>query len=313
MADCLLCAGSHADEVEACPQLRRGQTISGKYALGPLLGVGGIAAVYAARHVVLGRDVALKILHQRFATDRELSARFVREARETAALGHPAFVAVYDAGTSEDGCAFIEMDRLNGTDLFTVRREQGPLAVERVVGITLVVLDALAAMHARGVIHRDMKSANIFLDQGPAGEQIKILDLGFAKANDELQLTQKDHVLGTPFYISPEQYLDPSAVDARADLFSLGVVMFETLTGTWPYAWTDKRDLLRKVMKGELERHPATRRPDVPAWLDDVVAKALAHRREDRFGSAAEMRAAIERAGQAPDDKPGLLRRLFGR
>jgi len=131
---------------------------------------------------------------------------------------------------------------------------------------------------------------------------------GFAKVEDELKLTSKEHILGTPFYISPEQYLDPHAVDARADLFSLGIVMFETLIGDWPYTWETKRELLGKVMKGDLERHPATRRPDIPPWLDAIVARALAHAREDRFESAAAMKAALE---QGPE-KPGILRRLFG-
>src|SRR5690606_31442548 len=120
-----------------------------------------------------------------------------------------------------------------------------------------------------------------------------------------------EQVLGTPMFISPEQYLDPSAVDARADLFSLGIVMFEQLTGTWPYEWKTKRDLLGKVMAGELERHPATRRPDIPEWLDAIVARALAKAREDRFESALEMKEALERGGQRPS-RPSLIGRLFG-
>jgi serine/threonine-protein kinase len=312
MADCQLCGGSHRDEASACPQVRTGQTIAGKYVIGPLLGVGGIAAVYAAEHPVLRREIALKVLHKRFATDHELGSRFVREARETAALGHPAFVRVHDAGATDDGCAYIEMDRLEGSDLYKLRTEHGPLDPERMVRISIDVLDALAALHARGVIHRDLKSSNIYLVPRPeGGESVKLLDLGFAKVEDELKLTQKDHMLGTPFYISPEQYLDPSAVDTRADLFSLGIVMFEALTGTWPYEWTNKRDLLGKVMKGELERHPASRRAEVPGWVDEVVAKALAHRREDRFESALAMKAALEQR-EGGDDKPGFFRRILG-
>jgi serine/threonine-protein kinase len=307
MADCQLCAGQHADG-EQCPQLRTGQMID-KYVVGRLLGVGGIAAVYAAEHPVLQRKVALKVLHQRWAYDPELTQRFVREARETAALGHPAFVQVHDAGTTADGCAFIEMDRLEGRDLLGLRKQFGPLEHERVTRIAIHVLDALAALHARGTIHRDLKSANIYLVPSPEGEQIKLLDLGFAKANDELALTQKDQMLGTPFYISPEQYLDPTAVDARADLFSLGIVMWESLVGDFPYEWQNKRDLLSKVMNGKLERHPAARRPDVPDWLDAIVARALAHDKADRFESALAMKEALEK--QEPPEKPGLLKRIF--
>lgn len=278
--------------------------------IGHVLGIGGIAAVYAAEHPVLKKAVALKILHKRFANDQELANRFVREARETAALGHPAFVQVHDAGVTDDGVPYIEMDRLEGRELYSLRKEAGPLAPERVVPIAVQVLDALVALHARSVIHRDIKSQNIYLVPSPHGDQIKLLDLGFAKVEDELKLTSKNHVLGTPLYISPEQYLDPSAVDARADLFSLGIVMFELLTGEWPYAWETKRELLGKVMKGELERHPMNRNPTTPTWLDAIVAKALAHKREDRFADAATMKAALELG--PPPGKSGILRRLFG-
>lgn len=309
MADCQLCGGNHPDSVPVCPQARTGQQHD-KYILGPLLGIGGIAAVYAATHPVLGREIAVKILHKRFSKDAELAARFVREARETAALGHPAFVRVYDAGTTADGCAFIEMDRLQGEELYALRKAAGPMPPERVIALAIGILDALAALHSRGVVHRDLKTQNIYVMPAPTGEQVKLLDLGFAKALDNLQLTSKDHILGTPFYISPEQYLDPSAVDGRADLFSLGIIMFELLVGDWPYEWSNKRDLLGKVMKGDLERHPKARRDDVPGWLDAIIAKALAHKREDRFASADAMKAALE-AGPPPE-KSGLFGRLFG-
>jgi serine/threonine-protein kinase len=311
MGDCQLCGSHHRDDNAPCPQQRTGQTLAGKYTIGPVIGIGGIAAVYSARHPVLGRDIAVKILHSRFAKDRELATRFVREARETAALGHPAFVHVHDAGVTDDGVPYIEMDRLEGRELYGLRKELGPLDPARVVRIAIEVLDALVVLHARGVIHRDIKTQNIYLVPGPDGvEHVKLLDLGFAKVEDELALTSKDHILGTPFYISPEQYLDPHAVDARADLFSLGIVMFETLVGDWPYEWQTKRELLSKVMKGELERHPANRRADVPTWLDAIIARSLAHAREDRFESAAAMKSALEQG--PPKEKSGILRRLFG-
>jgi eukaryotic-like serine/threonine-protein kinase len=308
MADCQLCASAHPDGAP-CPQARTGQRV-GDLVIGPVLGIGGIAAVYSAEHPMLRRASAVKILHKRFANDRELANRFVREARETAALGHPAFVSVHDAGTTEDGCPFIVMDKLEGRELYTMRKEAGPLEPERVVPIAIQILDALVVLHARGVIHRDIKTQNIYLVPSPEGDKVKLLDLGFAKVEDELKLTSKNHVLGTPFYISPEQYLDPSAVDQRADLFSLGIVMFELLTGEWPYAWESKRDLLGKVMKGELERHPMNRNPTVPTWLDAVVAKVLSHKREDRYANAAEMKAVLEQG--PPPSKSGILRRLFG-
>ncbi|MBA3457523.1 MAG: serine/threonine protein kinase, partial [Deltaproteobacteria bacterium] len=293
---------------------RTGETVAGKYHVGALLGVGGMAAVYSARHSVLQREIALKILHKRYATDRELGARIVREARETAAMGHPAFVDVHDAGVTEDGCAYIEMESLDGRDLHSIRKSDGALDPQRVVTIAVAVLDALEAMHARGVVHRDIKSSNIYISPGADGrDKVKLLDLGFAKVEDELKLTAKNQLLGTPFYISPEQYVDPTSVDARSDLFSLGVVMFEVLTAKWPYSYVSKKELLSKVVKGDLERHPARQKPELPAWLDLIVARALAHSRDQRYASASEMKDALERAAFPDAPKPGLFRRLFGR
>lgn len=319
MATCQLCDVAHPGGPEDCPERRTGETIAGKYLVGPLLGAGGICAVYGATHPILRREVALKVLHKRFATDHELSARLVREARETAAIGHPAFVAVHDAGTTEDGCAYIEMDCLDGHDLQTLRKAEGPLEPTRAVSIAIAVLDALEALHARGVIHRDLKSANIYVARDASGtERIKLLDLGFAKVEDEMQLTAKNQLLGTPFYISPEQYVDPTSVDARSDLFSLGVVLFEVLTASWPYSYQSRKELLGKVIKGDLERHPARRRPELPGWLDLIVAKALAHDRAHRYESASAMRHAFVRALEETRDppktaRPGLLRRWFRR
>ena len=306
MPDCQLCGSSHPAE---CPQLRTGQLLD-KYTIGTMIDIDDIATIYTAEHPVLRTHVAVKILHKRFASDRELASRFVREARETAALGHPAFVRVHDAGTTDDGCPYIEMDRLEGRELYSLRKEIGPMDPDRVIAIAVQILDALVVLHERGVIHRDIKSQNIYLVPSPSGDRVKLLDLGFAKVEDELALTSKQQVLGTPLYISPEQYLDPHAVDGRADLFSVGVVLFETLTGEWPYTWESKRELLGKVMKGELERHPANKRADIPSWLDAIVARALAHSRDDRFESAAAMKAALE-AGPPPA-KSGILRRFFG-
>ena len=302
-----MCGAVHPKWATQCPETRTGETILGKYEIGPVLGLGGMAAVYAARHTVLRRDIALKVLHKRFAVDKELGARFVREARETAATGHPAFVGVHDAGITEDGCAFIEMERLAGRDLYTIRKTEKFISPERCVKISIQVLDALEVIHTRNVIHRDLKSANIYIE-GPE-ERVKLLDLGFAKASDDLKLTSPNALLGTPFYISPEQYIDPTTVDARADLFSLGIVMFEVLTGEWPYTYDSKRDLLSKVMFGQLERHPAARRDAVPPWLDQVVARALALDREKRYENAGAMRAALMRK----PTKSGIFRRLFGK
>ena len=308
MPGCQLCGGEHAVGPEACPDLRLHQTIAGKYVVESLLGCGGICAVYAVHHKTLRRDVALKIVHQRFAGDPELGARMVREARETAAINHTAFVPVFDAGIADDGCAYIEMGRLDGRDLYSIRTGDGPLLPDRAAMIAIDVLDALEALHARNIIHRDLKSSNIYIEPG---EKVRLLDLGMAKVADEYNVTAPNQLLGTPFYISPEQLFDPRSVDGRTDLFALGVVLFEVLTGEWPYQYEGKKELLKRVMKGEIERHPAARNDDVPIWLDHVVARALAFNRDHRFASATEMRGALERGTRRKS--PSLLKRLFGR
>ena len=307
MAGCQLCGSDHEGGLQTCPKTRVGRTIANKYELVSLIGAGGIAAVYEAHHRLLRRDIALKILHPRFARDPELATRFVREARETAALGHPAFVAVHDTGVAEDGCAYIEMSRLEGRDLWSIREQEGVMAPARAVTIAIAVLAGLEALHKRGVVHRDLKSANVFIEAGTGN--VKLLDLGFAKVTDEHAVTDPEQLLGTPLYISPEQCFDPRQVDARADLFSLGVLLFENLTGSWPYTWSSKRELLKKVMTGDLERRPATRRPEIPAWLDDVIARSLAFDREKRFANAAEMREALERG--ARPQRTSLIKRLL--
>jgi eukaryotic-like serine/threonine-protein kinase len=307
MAGCQMCGADHDAGPDRCPTSRVGRTVANKYKLVSLIGCGGIAAVYEAHHALLRRDVALKILHPRFAKDPELAMRFVREARETAAIGHPAFVAVHDAGVDEDGCAFIEMARLEGRDLFSIREAEGSIEWARAVKVAIDVLSGLEALHRRGVIHRDLKSANIFIEAGT--DRVRLLDLGFAKVTDEHAVTDPEQLLGTPLYISPEQCFDPRQVDGRADLFSLGIVLFETMTGTWPYTWASKRELLRHVMKGELERHPAKRRAEIPAWLDDIVARSLAFDRDKRWSNATEMRQALERGGRT--QRPSLLKRLL--
>jgi eukaryotic-like serine/threonine-protein kinase len=306
MAGCQMCGTDHEGGPGTCPKSRVGRVIASKYELVSLIGCGGIAAVYEAHHTSLRRDVAIKILHARFARDPELAARFVREARETAALGHAAFVAVHDAGVAEDGCAFIEMARLEGRDLWSIREADGVIDPARMVAIAIEVLGGLEALHKRGVVHRDLKSANVFIE---VSGHVKLLDLGFAKATDEHAVTDPEQLLGTPLYISPEQCFDPRQVDGRADLFSLGVLLFENLTGAWPYTWSSKRDLLKKVMTGDMERNPATRRPEVPAWLDDAIARSLAFDREKRFANATQMREALERG--ARPGRTSLLKRLL--
>ncbi len=310
MADCSWCDDHHPRGAPECPGHRVGTTIAGKYRVHAVLGMGGMGAVYRADHIGLGRPVALKLMHREISGDAEMAGRFSREARELAALGHRGIVDVRDTGVAEDGGFYIEMELLTGRDLRSLLRE-GPLPVDRAVAIAIEVLDALATVHGRGVIHRDLKSPNVFLARDGDRERVVLLDFGFAKANDAQQLTQPGELLGSPLYMSPEQCRDPASVDARADLFSLGVILFEMLTGTWPYAGRSFRELTRQILRGEIQRRPAELRPDVPAWLDDVVARNLAFERNERHPSAEAMKTALS-AGPPPPPK-SLISRLLGR
>ena len=314
MPGCQLCGGDHAVGPEGCPELRLHETIAGKYVIESLLGCGGICAVYAAHHKTLRRDIALKVVHKRFARDAELGARFVREARETAAIGHPAFVPVFDAGIAEDGCAYIEMDRLDGRDLYAIRTDDGPLAPERAVTIAIDVLDALEAL-ARARHHPPRPQELEHLRRRPGEKRPRCSTSGSPRSPTSQASTAPNQLLGTPFYISPEQLFDPRSVDARADLFALGVVMFEVLTGDWPYAYEGKNELLRRVMKGEIERHPAARddrsRSGSITWSrvrSRSIARTGSRRRRrcarrSSAGSATEARRAVPAAACSAADE----------
>jgi serine/threonine-protein kinase len=291
---CALCDDLHPEGARECPARRVGTTVAGKYHLTGILGIGGMAAVYEARHTLLGRTVALKMVHWDRSKDVELAGRFLREAREMAGLGHVCIPAVHDTGIAEDGSPYIEMERLVGETLYALRKREGQFSPARTVAITGQILDALTLIHARNMIHRDLKSPNVFVLRDPGYERVKILDFGFAKVADGQALTRANQLLGSPMFMAPEQCIDPTQVDARADIYSLGVIMFELLTGQWPISFTSKRELIRKVMQGEVTRNPREVRPDVPPRLDALVARALARNRQSRPASAGEMRCELD-------------------
>ncbi len=309
--DCSLCDDLHPRGAPECPGRRVGTVVAGKYRVERILGIGGVGVVYSAIHEVLRRPVALKMIHPQFAYDKELCARFVREAREQAAIGHPGIVDVRDSGVAEDDCCWLEMERLEGRDLYAVIEADGPLSIERTTAIARDILNTVAVVHARGVVHRDLKSPNIFLATTPTSDCVKILDFGFAKVDDDLQLTMPGEQLGTVIYMSPEQYQDSRTVDHRTDLYAIGVIVFEMLTAKWPLEWTSKPELRRKLLTNDVERHPRTKRTDVPEWLDAIVAKAMARDRDQRFATAGEMLAALDRGPPDPPARPSLLERLF--
>jgi eukaryotic-like serine/threonine-protein kinase len=268
--------------------------LDGKYRLRGTLGAGGMGIVYDGENIAIGRRVAVKLLHPRYARYPELVERFEREARAAARIGHPNIVDVLDMGRA-DGVPYIVMEHLEGEVLYD-RIARGNLAPADAIALLLQILDALAAAHAAGIVHRDLKPENVFVARRvDGGELAKILDFGVAKFSDagqDARLTVDGFVVGTPSYMSPEQAAGLPSVDERTDVYSAGVLLYEVLSGRLPHEGTDPSRLLRAI----ISRSPPPLdeiAPWVPAPLALVVGKAMARAPEDRYQSAAAFLAAL--------------------
>jgi predicted Ser/Thr protein kinase len=267
-----------------------GDTLGG-YTLESLLGRGGMGSVYLATHERLGRRVALKVIAPELAHDDDFRVRFLREARLAASLDHPHVIPVYDAG-EVDGVLFIAMRYVRGSTLQRVLRDAGPLRVAETVRIAEQVGSALDAAHAAGLVHRDVKPANVLLAE-PDGH-VYLCDFGLAKPMSSTSTTQTGFFLGTADYSAPEQ-IEGRSVDARADVYSLGGVVFHCLTGRPPFM----RDTEFAVLQAHLGDPPplvSELRPELPLEVDRVVATALAKRPEARYASAGTLARALREA-----------------
>jgi serine/threonine-protein kinase len=262
--------------------------IDNRYSLGALLGIGGTAEVYLAHDEILDRDVALKVLRRQHAENEEFIKLFRREARSAAALNHPNVVPVYYWGRSEDGRYYMTMEYISGGTLKD--RVGGPLDPSTVAGLGLQVADALRSAHERAVIHRDVKPHNILLTE--AGDA-KVADFGIARATNATTTSQSSPFMGTAGYMSPEQAKGES-VGPASDLYSLGVVLYEALTGELPYSAEDPVALAMKHLN-ELPRSPREANPEVPKDLAALTLKLLAKRPEDRYPNASALAEDLER------------------
>ena len=273
----------------------------GPYRLQKLLGEGGMGMVYRARHVVTGQTVALKVLHPRIIEREDHRARFLREGRILTRLEHPNIVKVFETGEI-DGRGYISMELLDGMPLRQLVRGahgQGPLPPAAVRDLLRVVCGALAYVHRHGIVHRDVKSDNLFLLTDETGweRRLKLTDFGLARATDMDTVTARRSLLGTLAYMPPEQ-LRGQGPDARSDLYSLGVVAYEALTGRLPFEADDEGTLLAKIQAGD-PAPPRELRPEIPIPLERLVLRMLARSPEERPASAEELEAALA------EDLPG--------
>jgi serine/threonine protein kinase len=273
-----------------------GRVLDDKYRLDERLGEGGMGTVYRATHLLIDRSVAIKVLNQRFVEDEAARERFRREARAAGRLQHPNIAAVTDFGQTADGLVYIVMELLEGRSLREVIATDVPLDVARAVSLMLQISGAVAAAHEAGIIHRDLKPGNIHIVQRrnlpPA---VKVLDFGIAKlatdGTDEPEvhaLTQTGVMIGTPRYMSPEQ-CDGARLTPTADVYSLGIILYELLTGTTPFNGPTPLSVALQHSSKEPTR-PRELRPAIPAALEAVVLHALAKKPDERPADAGEFR-----------------------
>src|SRR5690349_17880374 len=274
-----------------------GRTFDTRYVIERKLGSGGMADVYLAEDQELGRQVALKLLDDRHASDEQFVERFRREAQSAAGLNHPSIVSIFDRGYAE-GTYYIAMEYLDGRTLKELLVKNGPTPVPIAIDYARQILGALAFAHRNGIVHRDIKPHNIVV--GSDG-RLKVTDFGIARSGAS-QMTEAGSIVGTAQYLSPEQARG-APVDPRSDLYSLGIVLYEMLTGTVPYTGEAPAEVAMKHLRAVAEP-PSTFRPEVPRDLDAVVMRALAKEPEDRYSSAEEMEADLARVARGAAISP---------
>jgi beta-lactam-binding protein with PASTA domain/predicted Ser/Thr protein kinase len=281
------------------------KTYGGRYAVVEPIGSGGMAEVYLARDELLGREVAVKVLSERLSRDRSFVERFRREAQAAAGLSHPNIVSLYDYG-SDEGTYFIVMEHIDGSSLADVVHHEGPLLPERAAEIASDVAKALERAHRAGLVHRDVKPSNIMLT---SHGQTKVTDFGIVRAlggDGEQTMTQTGMVIGTASYLSPEQ-AQGNPVDARSDVYALGCVLYEMLTGRPPFTGDTPLSIAYKQVREDPEL-PSAVNPDVPSAMDAITMKALAKNPDNRYSSAGEMQEDLQRflSGQSVQATPLL-------
>jgi serine/threonine-protein kinase len=278
--------------------VREGELIAGKYRVEGVIGVGGMGVVVAARHEQLDQRVAIKLVRDQVLRNPEAVQRFLREARAAAKLKSEHAARVLDVGTLDSGVPYMVMEFLEGCDLAQMLEKRGPLPVDLAAEWVAQACEALAEAHAAGIVHRDLKPQNLFLARSVGGgTAVKVLDFGVSKSAEALTggpgaLTRTRSMLGSPLYMAPEQMRSSRDVDARADVWALGIVLFELLTRRLPFEAETLPELCLKVVS-EAPLQLSVVRPDVPATMCQIVARCLEKDRDRRFANAAELAAAL--------------------
>jgi serine/threonine-protein kinase len=283
-------------------ELLPGALLAGKYRIERLLGRGGMGAVYAAQHELLCRRVAVKLLLTDTNQNPDGLQRFLNEARAAARLDSEHVARVMEFGTLDDGVPFMVLEYLEGQDLAELLVARGPLPVSEAVDYILEACEGLAEAHANGIVHRDLKPSNLYLARGRDGtSRIKVLDFGISKVSDDSltpkALTSTRGMLGTPLYMSPEQFSRPKEIDARSDIWQLGVNLYELLAGSPPFVRETLGEQISAIMHDPVPPL-AERRPEVPAELEQAIRRCLERDVSLRFASVAEVAESIAPFGR---------------
>ncbi|MBU1428938.1 serine/threonine protein kinase, partial [Myxococcota bacterium] len=273
-----------------------GIVVAGRYRIEHRIGVGGMGTVYLGVHTRVGHKVAIKVLHERYAGDQQLTQRFENEALTYARLSHPNLVSLHDYGRNPDGTFFMVLEHCAGESLASVLRDARQLDPILAVDVVIQIAQGLMVAHAAGVIHRDLKPENVILMKLRGGRfHVKLLDFGIAKSTDEdaPKLTQAGMVFGTPEYMAPEQ-AKGDAVDARSDVYALGAMLYELICGRPPFTAANKVAIMNKQAY-DLPPPPSNYAPEIPLSIEDIILRCLEKSPEARYQSAEALIEALER------------------